>query len=525
MNKLITFSAGAGLLLAAACAPAETADTENYEDASLRTFTPTPLSISGVGHVEAAPDIAIVTGLIEIDGKSHAAVMDDIAAVMNEVQATADTADTEMSYTEIDTRDQYDEDCLEHNRDAALRYSEIARDQQHNKNTRAQIRAQSEQMEAQDKSYKDDWSKKRNKIRKLNVNRDLPEIRRQIITLEEQLESSIENADRDIENRQTQIENLKDGLKDIKPYMAQKVCKVTHISGKLAFTARINPAGRAPDFMKQFTASGVTTINLFGYDFSDYDAVYQEAAERAVEHAKAKAELIARGAGTDLLKVKSFYVSPTTRFGRYGPQSKVITARPPNYITIPAVYETVQEAVTVQEASTELVTIPPVWETVTETIVVQDASTELVTVPAEYQTVTETIVIQPQSVTYSGGREHVIPAVTKQVNRRVVKTPARTVERVVPAVTQQIQKRVIKTPASTQERVVPPVTKMETRRVVKVPAQTIEQAPTAGPELSGKLGDSNALRQSVLSGRQTVTVSAHMVFTYKTALDGVKIRP
>jgi len=47
-----------------------------------------------------------------------------------------------------------------------------------------------------------------------------------------------------------------------------------------------------------------------------------------------------------------------------------------DYTVIPAEYETYQETVVVQEASTELVTIPPVFETVTETVVVQEASTE-----------------------------------------------------------------------------------------------------------------------------------------------------
>jgi len=117
--------------------------------------------------------------------------------------------------------------------------------------------------------------------------------------------------------------------------------------------------------------------------------------------------------------------------------------------------------------------------------------------------------------------------VTKQVSRRVVKTPARVTERVIPAVTQQIERRVIKTPASTQERVIPAVTKMESRRVIKTPASTIEQAiPRQAENIlsSAGSGPNNALRQSVLSGPQKVEVSAYLVFDYETALDDMRIR-
>ena len=186
------------------------------------------------------------------------------------------------------------------------------------------------------------------------------------------------------------------------------------------------------------------------------------------------------------------------------------------YVAAPATYETVKETVVVQEASTELVTIPgeyewvdgeiegstteivtvpAEYETVTETIVVQNASTELVSIPPSYQTVQETIVLQPEYIAKDGS---VVPAITEEISRQVVKTPARTTERAIPAKTSTVTRRVVKTPAKTVERVVPyetkdgktrvqitpsrtaersipAVTKTETRRVIKTPASTVER--------------------------------------------------
>lgn len=186
------------------------------------------------------------------------------------------------------------------------------------------------------------------------------------------------------------------------------------------------------------------------------------------------------------------------------------------YVQAPPVFETVQETVVVQEASTELVTIPavfewvegdiegssteiefipPEYETVTETVVVQNASTEIVSVPPSYETVQEEIVVQPE---YAEADGSTVPAVTKKISKRVIKTPARTEERRIPAVTKTMTRRVVKTPgravektvpyqkkdgktrvvvkaAYIAERAIPAVTKQETRRVVKTPAATVER--------------------------------------------------
>ncbi|MEE9346691.1 MAG: SIMPL domain-containing protein [Robiginitomaculum sp.] len=73
--------------------------------------------------------------------------------------------------------------------------------------------------------------------------------------------------------------------------MAQKICKVTHIEASLSFTARVNPADKAGDIITAFTETGVGKVDLLGYDFSAYDALYKQAGEKAVRNAKQKGDL------------------------------------------------------------------------------------------------------------------------------------------------------------------------------------------------------------------------------------------
>ena len=516
MSKFVKTCLASALMLAA-CSPQEDVSLPPNE---YEIFEPAPLMVYGTGQVEAAPDIAIVIGTIEITDDNHGLVMSQIADIMNSVQTIADTAETEMSYTQLTSQDKFDEACLKRNQIATKRFQELVSDIRHNTHQKRFI----EQLEIQKKSTQTDFDRelKQNtsRLRKLNKHRDIPDIRRDIIDLEEEIDDENDDHISAMETLNTRRKTAQDSLRDSKPRLAQESCLVTEAEGYVQFTARIHPADLAAGFMTQFTAKGVTKIDLFGYDFSDYDAVYQEAAQRAVTNARAKAKLIAGGAGSKLQKVKSFSISQPTRFGRFGPQSKIVTApRAESYISIPAVYETYSEAVVVQEASTELITVPATWETVTETIVIQPQSIEYVTIPPTYETVIETVVVQEGR--FNNGIR--IPPVTKNVSRRVIKTPASTVEKIVPAVTRQIQKRVVKTPARTQERVVPSVTKMETRRRVKTPARTLEQEAPGNP-LQGQLSDaqSSALKRSVLSGPQTVTVIAQMGFDYETGLDDVR---
>ena len=110
-----------------------------------------------------------------------------------------------------------------------------------------------------------------------------------------------------------------------KARIAQKDCPVTHIDAYVGFTAWVRPTAMAGDILNDFTDAGVTTVNLYGYDFSDYDALYKEAGSKAVENAKAKAKMVAKTAGTKLTTLEQFSVDPPKRTSRYGPQAMIIS--------------------------------------------------------------------------------------------------------------------------------------------------------------------------------------------------------
>ena len=74
---------------------------------------------------------------------------------------------------------------------------------------------------------------------------------------------------------------------------------------------------------------------------------------------------------------------------------------------------------------TEWVTIPAVFETITETVIVQKAYTDVEVSPPAYN-------IDGSIDTAAKAELIEIPAVTRQVSRRVVKIPARQVKRTIP---------------------------------------------------------------------------------------------
>ena len=99
-------------------------------------------------------------------------------------------------------------------------------------------------------------------------------------------------------------------------------------------------------------------------------------------------------------------------------------------------------------------------------------SVQYVNLPKTYETVTDTVIVQPQYIAPDGS---IVPAVTEELSRRVVKTPASSQERVIPAITKEVTRRVVKTPATLVERVVPYEKKDGKTRVVKTPARTVER--------------------------------------------------
>lgn len=269
--------------------------------------------------------------------------------------------------------------------------------------------------------------------------------------------------------------------REMKPRLSEAICKVETVEVATNMVIRVRPASDAGAVLKALGDADVSSGQLFGYDFSDYDSLYQEAAAKAVSAARKKAEMITRVAQTELGEITNFRIDRPSRTGRFGPQPNIVNRNR----NIGGGYSQ-----TVVQQTGEIlarVMIPARFRTITEPIVVQEASTELVTIPATYETVMETVVVQPQ---YADGSGNFIPAVTKQVARRVIKTPA-----------------------STQERIIPAVTKMETRRVL------VEPARPSSNQL-GATSQSNALQMSLLSGPQTVSVTAYLSYDYKTPIDG-----
>ena len=153
---------------------------------------------------------------------------------------------------------------------------------------------------------------------------------------------------------------------------------------------------------------------------------------------------------------------------------------------IPAQFGDVTEEVVVREATTELLTVPATYTTVQEEVVVRPAARRLIPVEPVYDTVIEEIVVVPERTVWKPGKGPIQkideatgeilclvtePAVTKQVERRVMIQPASTREEIIPAVTEIVEREVVNTPARVEERIIPAETRTVTRRVEVVPAR------------------------------------------------------
>ena len=235
---------------------------EQKSEEPINAFKPQPMSVSGVGRVKAAPDIAVITGTIKTTADQDNAAIDKAADIINAVQMAVEGQDVDFSFTEIRTSESRDPDCLARNNKATARYHAINRDNQYNANRKRQL-----------------------------------------------------EQGRDIKT---------------KPRIPQKrlprvVCPVTHIEATLSFAARVKPSAQAGNIINDFTSAGVNKVDLFGYDFSNYDALYKQASTKAVLDAKRKAELVAKTAGTQLTEIVSFAVDRPQRTARFGPQAMTIT--------------------------------------------------------------------------------------------------------------------------------------------------------------------------------------------------------
>ena len=112
-----------------------------------------------------------------------------------------------------------------------------------------------------------------------------------------------------------------------KPRLLERVCQAEAIRISTDMVIRVRPAEAAGEVLRALGDAGAESARLFGYDFSNYDALYADAADAAVSNARAKAEAVSSGAGGTLGEIVEMSVSAPDRIGRFGPQPTVI--RPP----------------------------------------------------------------------------------------------------------------------------------------------------------------------------------------------------
>ena len=152
-------------------------------------------------------------------------------------------------------------------------------------------------------------------------------------------------------------------------------------------------------------------------------------------------------------------------------EDTVVVKASDEWVTIPAEYKWVDgeiEGYDIHEPLPNTITKPAVYKTVKEIKVVQKAYIRLSVIPAAIND--KGALINPAKVV----EEHV-PAVTKEVHRRVIKTPAAPVEpaeyaRIIeslktPHLIENGRTRILVKPAQTFKREIPPVTRTETRRI------------------------------------------------------------
>lgn len=115
-----------------------------------------------------------------------------------------------------------------------------------------------------------------------------------------------------------------------RPRLEQQVCQARTIEVSTQMVIRVQPASDAGAVLRALGDAGASEANLFGYDFSDYDSLYQAAAEQAVLNAKAKADAVSKGAHGPLGELVDMTVSPPERIRRFGPQPIVIRPKRPS---------------------------------------------------------------------------------------------------------------------------------------------------------------------------------------------------
>lgn len=109
-----------------------------------------------------------------------------------------------------------------------------------------------------------------------------------------------------------------------KPRIKQAVCAAQTIEVSTDMVIRLSPPDDTGAVLQALSQAGVETATLYGYDFSNYDALYQEAASQAAAQARKKAEMIARITKAELGEIVGFNIGRPARTGRFGPQPAIV---------------------------------------------------------------------------------------------------------------------------------------------------------------------------------------------------------
>ena len=365
-----------------------------------------------------------------------------------------------------------------------------------------------------------------------------------------------------------------------KARLAQKVCSAQSIKVSTDMVIRIHPADTAGDALRALADAGTTQARLFGYDFKDYDILYQQAADKAVSLAKRKAEMIAHRSGASLGELESLIISRPAQTGRFGPQPNVIrSANRYNGQTGSVVERQTHKRGQPKLPAHRNKTRPPAptftcWngkvvfylshcpdQPINGTSTQGGSIGEVIVAGSSpitrgqftvFNGVSNQVVQSTQTVINNAGEilcRVTIPPKYKTVTKQLIKTPARTVERHVPAVTKDIivksanpdgsYKEVVKTitvkEAYTDIDVIPAEYEPRTEQILVEPGRVewkpASQAINAGEFKAVKFpkGQSetlknapttNALSMSLLSGPKTISVTANLSYDYETPLNG-----
>lgn len=275
-----------------------------------------------------------------------------------------------------------------------------------------------------------------------------------------------------------------------KSRITEAVCRAQEIKVSTDMVIRVKPASEAGEVLNILAQNNIEGSNLFGYDFSDFDALYKQAADKAVKLARRKAEIVARGAGGELGEITTFTVSPPNRIGRFGPQPNIIRPqRPPVNVRGSAIDRRKNINRNNRSSGFRVGGLPPGNALPGESFQrCPDGSW----IPSK-QVCKSSNLTSFSSSAYNDELVVVRPAYTEYVP-----TPP-TFETVYE---NGIARQVFKQPAQTQERVVPAVVKKRSEL------------------FNGDGGTTNALSMSLLSGPQTISVTASLSYQYETPISG-----